>query len=69
MTFQALVGERLERALEQLEQRGISDVCVTETRAPRGREPRGHLRALRISDDGRAVLCARFPDEVDSIEA
>ena len=64
-----LVGERLERVLEQLELLGVADVRVTETRAPRGKDTCGHLRAVRISDGGRSVLCARFPDEVQGIEA
>ncbi len=59
-----LLGEPLDDALEQLAARGLMDVRVTETVPPRGGHDQGTLRVVRITDDGRELLAARFPDEV-----
>ena len=63
-----LVGLRLDMALERLASRGIDDVRVTETCAPRGKPSQGQLRVVRMTDG--ELLVAQFPDEVDdNIEA
>ena len=57
-----LLGLPLEDALAFLRARGIEPEIVT-TRSLRA-SPEGRERVIRISEDGRRVTVARFPDEV-----
>ncbi len=57
-----LLGLPLEAALGALRGRGIENVRVTQTHAPRKPEAQGTPRVIRASAEG--LLVARFPDEV-----
>ena len=57
----SLLGLPLDEALARLRARGIEpEVAFTEN--PR-HPSEGTPRVVRISEDGRRVICARFPDQ------
>ena len=60
---QALLGLPLDDALSLLRARGVEpEGAYTENpRHPSAGTP----RVVRVSDDGRRILCARFPDRVN----
>ena len=57
-----LLGLPLEAVLERLRANGI-EPDVRRTRSPRG-ETGGTERVVRVSEDGRTVTVACFPDQV-----
>ena len=60
--FRALCGLTVESALKVLKGAGIQpEVVMTES--PRRPAP-GTARVLRVSEDGRVLTAARFPDAV-----
>ena len=63
-----LLGLTLEDALRALHAEGREETQVTEIHAPRGNTPRGTLRVVSVRNDGRELVCARFPDTVKEEE-
>ena len=61
----SLLGLKLEDALSALHAAGCEGTQITEIHAPRGNSPRGTLRVVSVRDDGRALICARFPDNAE----
>lgn len=58
----SMLGLPLEEALGLLREKGIDNVSVTRTQ---GRKPScGTERIVRISEDGRAIVTACFPDQI-----
>ena len=59
-----LLGLPLEAALAELRARGIEpEIAFTES--PR-HPAEGTARVVRVSEDGRKLVCARFPDQIST---
>ncbi len=59
-----LLGLPLEDALAALRARGVEPE-VELTQSPR-RPAAGRARVVRVSEDGRRIVAARFPDRVET---
>ncbi len=59
----ALLGLDLAQATRLLQEQGITPQ-VTVTAAPRGADREGTLRVVFASDDGAALIAARFVDPI-----
>ena len=57
-----LLGLPLEEALRRLEEKGISPEILHT--AGRREAAEGTQRVIRVSEDGRRLTVARFPDSV-----
>ena len=58
-----VLGLPLDAALRCLTERGITDPEIIHT-AGRREAAEGTLRIIRVSEDGRRLTVARFPDMV-----
>ena len=61
--MRSILGLTLDDALEALRAAGQEPEKITITNAPRGNQPRGNLRVVRVKNGGMELVCARFPDE------
>ena len=59
----SLLGRPLDEALAYLKEAGVDNVRVQETKSPRN-APEGTPRVVRVSEEGRALVIARFPDQI-----
>ena len=60
----ALLGLPLTVAQDILRAEGQEQFEIIETAAPRGNSPRGTLRVVRICEQEKKLVCARFSDEI-----
>lgn len=63
-----IIGLPLDQALSALKARGVPDVCIVESKAPRGARNTGALRVTCVRDGGKTLIVSRFLDRVDGAE-
>lgn len=62
------LGMPLQMALDMYRALGQDAPEIIETRAPRGECAQGTPRVVRVSEDGRRLTTARFPDRANAEE-